>query len=148
MGSETLTVTDDDGPRPHRPGRPVGGWTSEPTVLVQPPTVSATRSALEAMAAQPEPRGVVGFADLTAPNLVDLLDDLLDGPGGAHLRAIAVPWPAAGAGWLDDVAVRRGLACLQSRGLALRLLGRGGHELPSALARIEPALEVAVDRQR
>lgn len=148
MGSETLTVTDDDGSRPHRPGRPGGGWASEPSVLVQPPTVSATRAALEAMAVEPEPCGVVGFADLTAPNLVDLLDDLLDGPGGTHLRAIAVAWPAAGAAWLDDVAVRRGLACLQSRGLTLRLLGRGSQELPQALARIEPDLEVAVDPQR
>lgn len=145
MDSEVLIATDDDeGQRRLRRLADAAGPRGA-VVLVRPATVAATRTALAVLADRPEPVGVVGHADLTAPNLVDLLDDLLAGPGGRHLRAIAVPRPAAAAGWLDDVAVRRGLACLQQRDLALRLVGAGDPALPAVLARVEPALEVLVD---
>jgi L-fuconolactonase len=127
---------------------PAAGAGAEELLVVHPSSVAATRAALAALADRGRPAGVVGFADLTAPNLVDLLDDLVAGPGGRHLRAIASPWPASGPAWLADVAVRRGLACLQHHRLALRLLGPGDPSLLADLASAEPDLEVLVDPDR
>ena len=145
MDSEVLIATDDDEGRRRLQRLAEATGPGGALVLVRPATVAATRSALAALADRPERMGVVGHADLTSPNLVDLLDDLLGGPGGHHLRAIAVEGPPADAGWVDDVAVRRGLACLQRRHLALRLVGMGDPTLVAALARVEPDLEVLVD---
>lgn len=119
-------------------GRPV-------QVVVEPRTVAATRAILASLAQHPGRLPVVGWADLSAPNLVDLLDDLMSGPGGRHLAGIAAPSPPAGHGWLDDVAVRRGLACLQRSGLSLRLLGPVPPALLARLAAEEPTLAVLVD---
>jgi L-fuconolactonase len=118
---------------------------SEVTILVEPPTVTATRTVLEALAGSGAPIGVVGWADLTAPNLVDLLDELVTGPGGAHLTAIGLRWPVQGATWSEDPTVIRGLACLERSGLALRLVGRGGPGLVERLAAVEPGLTVLTE---
>jgi hypothetical protein len=112
------------------------------TRLVDPPTVAATRAILDGLVDGPGGVEVIGWADITSPNLVDLLDDLLAGPGGAHLRAIAVPWPRTGAAWAEDVAVARGLSCLQRAGLGLCLVGVGPADLPERLHQIEPGLRV------
>lgn len=145
VGSEVLIATDDpDGPARLRRLADATG-PSGALVLVRPSTVGATRSALAVLADRDEPVGVVGHAELTSPHLVDLLDDLLAGPGGRHLRAVATGWPADAGRWLGDVAVRRGLACLQQRGLALRLVGAGDPATPAAVAALEPDLEVLVD---
>jgi hypothetical protein len=141
VGSDVAIATGDDG-SDRGPGPPATPEATGDVVVVEPRTVAATREALGALAERAQLVPVVGFADLTSPNLVDLLEDLLAGPGGPHLRAVGVPWPATGAAWVDDVAVRRGLACLQRRRLALCLLGTGPGDLPAALARVEPGLEV------
>ena len=114
-------------------------------VLVEPHTVAATRAVLAVLAEHPAPLAVVGWADLSSPNLVDLLDELVDGPGGSHLAAIAQAAPNEGAEWVDDIAIRRGLACLQRFGLSLRLIGPVPPPLLARLAAEEPALAVLVD---
>ena len=120
-----------------------------PVVVVEPRTVSASRDALASLAAGGDGNGnevrVVGFADLTSPHLVDLLDDLITGPGGHLLWALGVPWPSSGERWLEDLSVQRGLACVRQRGLALVLLGSGPPEVVPALTALEPALVVVHD---
>jgi hypothetical protein len=110
-------------------------------VLADPATAGGTRATLEALEDEGGPL-VIGWADLTAPNLIDLLDDLTAGPGGPHLAAMAVRWPPPGeAGWAEAVAIRRGLSCLQRSGLALYVVG-GPPDLAERLAEIEPGLRV------
>lgn len=81
------------------------------TVVVSVDSVGATRDALAAAGAQP----VVGWVDLTSPHLIDLLDELVTGPGGQRLVAVRSD---AVARRLDDLPVRRGLATLQDAHLA------------------------------
>ena len=118
-------------------------------VVVEPRTVGASREALASLSAGADGGAndvrVVGFADLTSPHLVDLLDDLITGPGGHLLWALGVPWPSSGARWLEDLSVQRGLACVRLRGLALVLLGSGPPEVVPALMALEPALVVVDD---
>jgi hypothetical protein len=115
-----------------------------PALVVDPPTVAATRAALAALGDGPSTAAVTGWADLTSPHLADLLDDLQHGPGGHRLAAIAHLAPAAPEAWLADVAVRRGLACLQRAGLALHLVGPAA-QVAERLRTLEPALEVWID---
>ena len=114
-------------------------------IVVEPPTVAATRAVLASLAGTEAPVAVVGWADLTAPNLVDLLDDLVAGPGGHHLVALGLASVADQGRWIDDVAVRRGLACLQQARLSLRLFGTSDPGLLARLAAAEPALTVITD---
>lgn len=77
--------------------------------------------------------GVVGWVDLTAPDLPDQLDRLADGPGGDRLAGIRhqvhdEPDPD----WLTRPDVLRGLAVLAERDLVYDLLVRT-RELPAAL---------------
>ena len=81
--------------------------------------------------------GVVGWADLTRPDLADVIDELRAGPGGQRLvglghRVHDEPDPE----WLADAAVRRGLATLAAKGLAFDVAVRA-RELPATLAAAE-----------
>lgn len=142
MGSDGAGTA--GGPGPDVAPRP-GEATDAPPHLVGPPTTAATRAVLEALAGAGPGRPVVGWADLTSPHLVDLLEDLRAGPGGGHLVAIALRWPPSAAPWLEDPTVIRGLACLERSGLALALLGSGDPALPARLAAVEPGLVVRTD---
>jgi L-fucono-1,5-lactonase len=118
------------------------------TVLVQ--TVSdltETQEFLKVAAATDFVQGVVGWVDLTSPNVDDQLDTLLDGEGGAFLVGIRhqvhdEPDPE----WLCRDDVRRGLAAVQARGLAYDILVRA-RELPAATKTVEalPDLQFVLD---
>ncbi|MEV4616066.1 amidohydrolase family protein [Kitasatospora sp. NPDC049258] len=78
--------------------------------------------------------GVVGWTDLTAPDIADRLAELLEGPGGERLVGIRhqvqeEPDP----GWLLRPDVRRGLAAVAAAGLAFDLVVRPG-QLAAAVA--------------
>ncbi|MEV6055123.1 amidohydrolase family protein [Streptomyces sp. NPDC052107] len=78
--------------------------------------------------------GVVGWADLTAPDIADTLAGLRDGPGGAGLVGIRhqvqeEPDP----NWLLRPDVRRGLNAVAEAGLAYDLVITP-HQLPAAIA--------------
>ena len=115
---------------PHLKARAV-----ERTVLVQ------TRSALDetheflAVAGLTDfVAGVVGWVDLTTPDVAETLTELKAGPHGAWLVAIRhqahdEPDPD----WLAREDVRRGLRAVRDAGLAYDLLVRP-RELPAALA--------------
>lgn len=75
-------------------------------------SVADTRLALESAGDRP----VVGWVDLTSPNLVDLIDDLRSGPGGHRLVAVH---GRLGAADLDDTPVQRGIATIRDAGLAV-----------------------------
>ncbi len=100
------------------------------TVVVDVDSVGATRNALAAGGTQP----VVGWVDLTSPHLVDLLDDLMSGPGGHRLVAVRSNGVAHR---LDDLPVRRGLATLQDARLAFHT---ADPDLREALALEWPSL--------
>ena len=96
-------------------------------------SLAETREFLQVAAATDFVRGVVGWVDLTSPSVADDLDALLDGPGGRWLAGIRhqvhdEPDPD----WLARADVHRGLAAVQSRGLAYDLLIRA-RELPAAV---------------
>jgi L-fuconolactonase len=103
------------------------------TVLVQTVSDTAeTRDFLRVAAATNYVAGVVGWVDLTSPDVAEYLDDLLNGEGGAWLVGIRhqvhdEPDPE----WLRRDDVRRGLAAVQARGLAYDMLVRA-RELPAA----------------
>lgn len=144
MDTEIVVVAGDDRSQQNA-ARGVQASPTPPRLVVEPPTVAATRAVLASLAGIVAPVPVVGWADLTAPNLVDLLDDLVAGPGGHHLVALGLAPVADEERWIDDVAVRRGLACLQQARLSLRLFGASGPTVLSRLAKAEPALTVITD---
>ena len=117
------------------------------TVLVQ--TVSdpaETRLFLDIAHETPFVHGVVGWVDLTAPDVGDLLDELRDeyGPllAGVRHQVHDEHDPA----WLERPDVRRGLRELASRGLAYDLLVRT-RELPAAVSTVAalPELRFVLD---
>ena len=88
-------------------------------------TLEETRWLLERVAAEPEIAGVVGWVDLTTPDVAGALAALRDGPGGDFLVGIRhqvhdEPDPE----WLlrDDVGA--GLAAVAEAGLVYELLVR------------------------
>ncbi|ANZ43389.1 amidohydrolase [Lentzea guizhouensis] len=91
--------------------------------------------------------GVVGWADLTAPDVAEQLDRLRSGPGGDRLVGVrhlvqSEPDP----GWLVLPAVLTGLRAVRDAGLAYDLLTRP-HQLPAALVAVRsvPDLVFVVD---
>jgi L-fuconolactonase len=120
----------------------------EQTVLVQ--TVSSveeTEEFLAVAATSPRVAGVVGWVDLTAPDVADALAALQAAPGGGTLVGIRhqvhdEPDPA----WLLREEVLRGLAAVADAGLVYDLLVRE-RELPAARAAAErlPQLGLVVD---
>jgi L-fuconolactonase len=94
------------------------------TVLVQTVDVPEETPELLALAAKhPVIAGVVGWVDLTAPDVADRIAELVTGPGGRRLVGIrhgvqGEPDPR----WLCRDDVRRGLAAVADAGLVYDLL--------------------------
>jgi L-fuconolactonase len=76
--------------------------------------------------------GVVGWVDLTAPDVADVLGALREFPGGGRLAAIRHPvLVEPDPDWLARPAVLRGLAAVAAAGLAYDVVGAPRH-LPAA----------------
>jgi L-fuconolactonase len=105
------------------------------TVLVQTrSSLEETRELLAVAEATDFVAGVVGWADLTDPDLPATLTELRAGPGGRRLAGIRHQvHDEADPGWLLRPDVRRGLRTVGEAGLAYDLLVRP-RELPAALA--------------
>ncbi|MGW3407656.1 amidohydrolase family protein [Streptomyces sp. NPDC000888] len=103
------------------------------TVLVQTITVAAETPEFLALAAESELiGGVVGWTDLTAPEVADELARLRELPGGRYLKGIrhqvqGEPDPE----WLLRPDVRRGLVAVAEAGLVYDLIVQP-HQLPSS----------------
>jgi L-fuconolactonase len=104
------------------------------TVLVQTiPSVPETREFLATAASGDLVAGVVGWVDLKDPGVSDVIAQLRSGIGGDRLVAIRhqvhdEPDPD----WLLQPDVQRGLAAVETAGLAYDILVRS-RELPAAL---------------
>jgi len=109
----------------------------EATVVVQTVSAAAETPELLQLAADSGPvAGVVGWVDLTAPDVADRLAALCERPGGERLVGIRhqvqdEPDP----GWLLRDEVRRGLRAVAAAGLAYDLLTLPG-QLPAAEATV------------
>jgi L-fuconolactonase len=81
----------------------------------------------------PEVAGVVGWVDLTAPDVADELDRLRAQPGGDRLAGVRhLVQDEPDPNWLSRPDVRRGLVSVGAAGLAYDLLVRPA-QLPAAL---------------
>ncbi|UUU19837.1 amidohydrolase family protein [Streptomyces sp. DSM 40750] len=104
------------------------------TVLVQTITVPEETPEFLALAADSDlVAGVVGWTDLTSPDVADALAGLREGPGGEYLVGIrhqvqGEPDPR----WLVRPDVLRGLSAVADAGLAYDLLVKP-HQLPAAV---------------
>ncbi len=118
------------------------------TVLVQTVSdVAETREFLETAAETEFVRGVVGWVDLTTPDVADTLDALRTGPGGEYLVGLRHQvHDEADPDWLRRADVGRGLTAVAEAGLAYDLLVRP-RELAAAdaVARRFPSLRFVVD---
>ncbi|WP_327351767.1 amidohydrolase family protein [Streptomyces sp. NBC_01304] len=118
------------------------------TVLVQTVCVAEETPEFLALAAGSDlVAGVVGWTDLTAPDIADTLARLRELPGGAHLVGIrhqvqGEPDPE----WLLRPDVARGLRALSAAGLAYDLVVLP-HQLPAcvAAAAAHPELTFVLD---
>jgi L-fuconolactonase len=91
--------------------------------------------------------GVVGWVDLTAPDVADVVAGLREGPGGGRLAAIRHPvLIEPDPGWLARPDVLRGLAAVAGAGLAYDVVGEPRHlaAAADAAARL-PQLTFVVD---
>ncbi|MFI1510686.1 amidohydrolase family protein [Streptomyces sp. NPDC020597] len=127
----------------HIAGRPLAR-----TVVVQCVTsVSETRELLALADADPLIGAVVGWADLTSPEVGDVLADLLAGPGGRFLRSLRhLVQGESDPRWLQRPSVERGLRTLGQHGLAYDLLIRD-HQFDQAVRLAErlPELPLVLD---
>ena len=118
------------------------------TVVVQTVAESWETPELLALAAGPGlVAGVVGWADLTAPDVADVLAELRGLPGGDRLSGIRHPvLIEPDPDWLARPAVLRGLKALAAAGLAYDVVGEPRH-LPAAVtaARKIPELRFVLD---
>ncbi|MFC8427186.1 amidohydrolase family protein [Streptomyces sp. NPDC057253] len=120
----------------------------ERTVLVQTVTVPEETPEFLALAAGHElVAGVVGWTDLTRPDIADELARLRELPGGSWLKGIrhqvqGEPDP----GWLLRPDVRRGLAAVADAGLVYDLVVLP-HQLPACVKAAEslPRLTFVLD---
>ena len=107
------------------------------SILVQTITVPEETPEMLALAAEnPLIAGVVGWTDLTAPDITDTLARLRELPGGSHLVSIrhqvqSEPDPH----WLVRPDVLRGLTAIANAGLAYDLVILP-HQLPAATAAV------------
>jgi L-fucono-1,5-lactonase len=104
------------------------------TVVVQTVAEPWETPELLALAAGPGlVAGVVGWADLTAPDIADALAELRELPGGDRLAGIRHPVLAEPEqDWLARPDVLRGLAAVAAAGLAYDIVGEPRH-LPGAV---------------
>ena len=118
------------------------------TVVVQTrSSLDETRELLATAARHEFIAGVVGWVDLTAPDVPAQLEALHGGPGGVKLVGIRHQvHDEADPEWLGRSDVRRGLAAVGAAGLAYDLLVRT-RELPAALAAVRdlPGMRFVVD---
>jgi L-fuconolactonase len=109
------------------------------TVVVQ--TVlepGETPELLELAAAGGLVAGVVGWADLEAPDVADAIAGLRELPGGNRLSGLRHPLLGEpDLGWLTRPAVLRGLAALGKTGLAFDIVAQPGHLAAAAQAAAE-----------
>jgi L-fuconolactonase len=92
-------------------------------------------------------KGVVGWVDLTAPDVAEQLDRLRSGPGGERLVGIRhLVEPEPDPDWLMRPDVLAGLRAVRDAGLAYDVLTRP-HQLPAALvaARAVPDMVFVLD---
>ena len=100
------------------------------TVLVQ--TSSSVDETIEFLQTEAPVAGVIGWVDLTAPDVTDVIAQLMHGPNGRRLVGIRhQAHDEADADWLDRVDVRRGIEAVAAAGLVFDLLVRT-RELPAA----------------
>jgi L-fuconolactonase len=94
------------------------------TVAVQTVADEAETQELLTLAAARSPvAAVVGWTDLTAPDVADALGMLRCGPGGEHLAGIRHPLlTEPDPGWLGGTDVRRGMTALGEAGLTFDLV--------------------------
>lgn len=110
----------------------------ERTVLVQVlPDVDETREFLALAAASPLVAGVVGWVDLTAPEVAATIAALPAGLVGIRHLVQGERDPA----WLSRPDVRRGIAAVGAAGLAYDLLTLP-HQLPAAIDTVRALPEV------
>jgi len=118
------------------------------TVLVQTVgLVEETVEFLQIAAGNDLVAGVVGWVDLTAPDVASGLDGLLSRPDGSYLKAIRHQvHDEPDVDWLLRPDVRRGLAAVADAGLAYDLLTKTPH-LPAAIQTVRnlPQLTFVVD---
>ncbi|MEV0282660.1 amidohydrolase family protein [Kribbella sp. NPDC050820] len=118
------------------------------TVLVQTVgLVEETVEFLEVAASNDLVAGVVGWADLAAPDIADVLAGLQARPDGAYLKGIRHQvHDEPDVNWLLRAEVQRGLAAVADVGLVYDLLTKTPH-LPAAIetARAHPGLTFVVD---
>jgi len=118
------------------------------TILVQTvPTVEETEEFLGVAASSSLVAGVVGWVDLTAPDIADQLAGLRDGPGGDALVGIRhqaqdEPDPR----WLLRPEVVRGITAVAAAGLTYDILVQPAqHEAAVALADAVPGVRLVLD---
>ncbi|MEH0416814.1 amidohydrolase family protein [Streptomyces sp. B21-083] len=118
------------------------------TILVQTITVPEETPEFLTLAAEHEPiAGVVGWTDLTRPDIADELARLRELPGGEYLKGIrhqvqGEPDPE----WLLRRDVRRGLAAVAEAGLVYDLIVHP-HQLPACVETVRslPQLTFVLD---
>jgi L-fuconolactonase len=118
------------------------------SVVVQTVAESWETPELLALAAGPGlVAGVVGWADLTAPDIADVLTELRGHPGGDRLSGIRHPvLIEPDSDWLARPAVLRGLKALAAAGLAYDVVGEPRHLLAAVTAaRQVPELRFVLD---
>lgn len=118
------------------------------TVLVQTvATVEETEEFLATAAATPLIAGVVGWVDLTAPDIADRLAALREGPGGETL--VGIRHPAQGEAdprWLTRQDVVRGITAVAEAGLTYDVLVLPPqHAAAIALADAVPSARLVLD---
>jgi L-fuconolactonase len=118
------------------------------TVLVQTVgLVDETAEFLELAAGNDLVAGVVGWVELTAPDIAEVLDGLLSRPDGSYLKAIRHQvHDEPDVDWLLRPDVQRGLTAVADAGLAYDLLTKTLH-LPAAIQTVRnlPQLTFVVD---
>ncbi|WP_285485459.1 amidohydrolase family protein [Amycolatopsis taiwanensis] len=117
----------------------------ERTVLVQVlPSVDETREFLSVAQQTPLIAGVVGWVDLTRPDVADTLAELTEPAGLVGIRHLVQGEPDPD--WLNRPDVRRGLRAVADAGLRFDLLTLP-HQLPAAIdtVRALPELTFVLD---